>query len=152
MERVSAGKRAGSRRAEKPKRTFSRPALLHSLGITACVIAWGYLVYAAIDFGTSARAGTGSSWWLLGLATLGAVACLFTGLMLIARLLRILGMTGDPGAAGDFPSYAFDASATSSTPPAQRREPSYAAAVSGPSGDSAPPSPRRPPGHRRAGR
>ena len=60
------------------------------------MVAWGYLVYLAIDFGTSARSGQSSSWAFLALASLGAVACLFTGLMLIARLLRALGITTAP--------------------------------------------------------
>jgi hypothetical protein len=165
---VSAGKRAGSRRAEKPKRSVSPPVLLHSLGITACVIAWGYLVYAAIDFGTNARAGTPSAWWLLALATLGAVACLFTGLMLVARLLRIMGITAAPRAAvpaqrtsspesGELPVTITSVTPTvaprsAGTPPASSREPSYAAAISDLTDVSAAPVTRRPPGHRRATR
>ena len=65
-----------------------------AVGITLCVVAWGYLVKAAIDFGTTARTGkTGSTvaWAYLGLASLGAVACLFIGLMLVARIGRALG-------------------------------------------------------------
>jgi hypothetical protein len=60
------------------------------------VVAWGYLVYLAIDFGTSARSGASGSWALLGLASLGAIACLFAGLLLAARLLRRLGITSAP--------------------------------------------------------
>lgn len=60
------------------------------------MVAWGYLVYVAIDFGTSARSGQSSSWAFLALASIGAVACLFVGLMLIARLLRTLGITSAP--------------------------------------------------------
>jgi hypothetical protein len=68
--------------------------LIACAAITACVIAWGYLVYAAIDFGTTARSGTSSSTWaLMAMASLGAIACLFAGLMLVARLLRLLGIT-----------------------------------------------------------
>jgi hypothetical protein len=74
-----------------------RPALLGlALGVTLAVVAWGYLVYAAIDFGSAARSGDDQAWWFLGLASVGAVACLFVGLMLIARLLRELGLTGSP--------------------------------------------------------
>jgi hypothetical protein len=62
------------------------------------VVAWGYLVYLAIDFGTSARSGQSGSWALLALASIGAVACLFPGLLLIARLLRALGITSPPDA------------------------------------------------------
>ena len=64
--------------------------------MTLAVVAWGYLVYAAIDFGATARDGNPDAWWFLAVASLGAVACLFVGLMLIARLLRKLGLTSDP--------------------------------------------------------
>ena len=59
-----------------------------------CVIAWGYLVYAAIDFGGSARNGNGTAWALLILAGAGAAACLFVGLMLITRLIASLDRPG----------------------------------------------------------
>ena len=97
----SSGKHAGSRRAEpapKPPEGEQRtsgsrtPLLLLALGVTSSVVAWGYLVYAAIDFGANARSGETGSWWLLGLASVGAVACLFVGLLLVARLLRMLGL------------------------------------------------------------
>lgn len=84
------GKRAGSRRGPRPRRRFS-PALLGlSLGVTLLVVAWGYLVFAAIDFGAEARGGRGEAWWFLALASLGAVACLFAGLMMITHVLRLL--------------------------------------------------------------
>ena len=61
------------------------------------MVAWGYLVYAAIDFGTAARGASGGSAWLfMALACLGAMACLFAGLMLVARLMRALGITETP--------------------------------------------------------
>jgi hypothetical protein len=63
-----------------------------SVGVTLCVVAWGYLVYAAIDFGATARGGESRAWWFLGLASVGAVACLFVGLLFIARLMRMLGL------------------------------------------------------------
>lgn len=89
--RPVAGKRAGSRRGAKPPRR-TRPAVLgYALGVTLAVIAWGYLVWAAIDFGSTARGGDGRAWWFLGLAAVGAVACLFVGLMLVARLARTVG-------------------------------------------------------------
>jgi len=95
---VTGGKRAGSRRGPRPKRSF-RPALLAlALGVTLSVVAWGYLVYAAIDFGATARGGDEQAWWFLAIASVGAVACLFFGLMLIAQLLRRLGITKPPGA------------------------------------------------------
>ncbi len=58
-----------------------------ALGITAAVVAWGYLVYLAIDFGTSARDGDGRGWVFLALATVGAIACLFLALSLGSRLV-----------------------------------------------------------------
>jgi len=61
------------------------------------VVAWGYLVYLAIDFGTSARDGDSAGWWLLALATLGAIACLFVAMMLGTRLVaRIKTDTAPP--------------------------------------------------------
>ncbi len=86
------GKRAG------PKRQRSvTPALLAlCVGVTLCVVAWGYLVKAAIDFGITARDGQSDAWWFLGLASIGAIACLFIGLMLISRITRRLGITKPP--------------------------------------------------------
>ncbi|GAB3760335.1 hypothetical protein FB382_003075 [Nocardioides ginsengisegetis] len=92
----SQGKRAGSRRGPKQKAPARAPLLGLALGVTLSVVAWGYLVYAAIDFGASARGGERNAWYFLGLASLGAVACLFMGLMLVARLLRRLGITSGP--------------------------------------------------------
>lgn len=89
----TGGKRAGSRRGPRRRGGFQPALLLLSLGITACIVAWGYLVYAAIDFGSTARGGDDEAWWFLGVASVGAVACLFVGLMLVARLLRRLGIT-----------------------------------------------------------
>ena len=94
--RVTSGKRAGSRRGAKPSPSLNRPALILALLITVCVVAWGYLVYLAIDFGTAARSGQSGAWGLLVLSSVGAVACLFAGLLLVSRLLRALGMTSDP--------------------------------------------------------
>lgn len=89
---MARGKRAGSRQ----KRRFRPVLLLLALGITASVVAWGYLVYAAIDFGGEARDGESEAWWWLGVAAVGAAACLFVGLMLVARLSRALGLTAAP--------------------------------------------------------
>lgn len=93
---ASSGKRAGSRRGPRQSGGVNKAALALAVGITLCVVAWGYLVYLAIDFGTSARSGESGSWALLALASIGAIACLFTGLLLIARLMRTLGITTPP--------------------------------------------------------
>ena len=104
MGPVTTGKRAAPRHAgparlegepdgaPRPSRGRSHTSqlLLLALGITAAVVAWGYLVYLAIDFGTTARGGDSTAWWLLGLATIGAIACLFAGMMLITRLVARL--------------------------------------------------------------
>ncbi|NPC41060.1 hypothetical protein [Nocardioides sp. zg-1230] len=96
----TGGKRAGSRRGARPPRTLNKAALVLGAAITLCVVAWGYLVYAAIDFGTAARGGSGgsggSAWSFMALACLGAIACLFVGLLLVARLMRALGITEAP--------------------------------------------------------
>ena len=104
MDPVSTGKRAGSRKGSRAPRTLNKAALVIGVGITLCVVAWGYLVYAAIDFGTAARGGSGGSAWLfMALASLGAIACLFIGLLLVARLMRALGITSPPDS-GSTPS------------------------------------------------
>jgi hypothetical protein len=88
-KRSAPGRHAGPARLEelptREKRSFW-PLLLLALGITAAVVAWGYLVYLAIDFGTAARDGDSTGWWMLALATVGAIACLFVGMMLVTRL------------------------------------------------------------------
>ena len=99
MGPVATGKRAAPRhsgpaRLEDPAATgpgaSNGPLLLLALGITAAVVGWGYLVYLAIDFGTSARDGDAAGWWLLALATIGAIACLFVAMMLAIRLFARL--------------------------------------------------------------
>jgi TRAP-type C4-dicarboxylate transport system permease small subunit len=97
---ATGGKRAGSRRGPRRQRSFRPVLLLLALGITACVVAWGYLVYAAIDFGSTARGGDSRAWAFLAVASVGAVACLFFGLMLVAQLTRRLGITSPPATKG----------------------------------------------------
>ena len=92
----SEHKHAGTRKGPKNAPTLRPKVLLLAAAVTAALVAWGYLVYLAIDFGTSARAGDSRAWWYLGLSSLGAVLCLFLGLVLIARLLRALGITEAP--------------------------------------------------------
>jgi hypothetical protein len=103
---VTSGKRAAPRHSGPARlddapdpggRSPSGSLLLLALGITAAVVAWGYLVYLAIDFGTSARDGDAAGWWLLALATIGAIACLFVAMMLGTRLAARL-RAGSPPA------------------------------------------------------
>lgn len=102
---ATQGKRVGSRRGPKRQSSFQPSLLGLAIGVTLAVVAWGYLVYAAIDFGSTARDGGAHAWWFLAVASLGAVACLFVGLMLIARLLRRLGITSErtPAAVAEAP-------------------------------------------------
>ena len=93
MTAVAGGKRAGDR-----TRARLRPGLLGlAAGITFALVAWGYLVLAAIDFGATARHdGKGSAWALLAVASAGAMVCLFLAFMLAARFSRALGLTSAP--------------------------------------------------------
>ena len=72
-----------------------RTALL-SVGVTATVVAWGLLVFAAIDFGGKARNGDSGNWWFLALATVGAVACMFLAILLASRMQAELRGQGRP--------------------------------------------------------
>ncbi len=90
MTAVTGGKRAGDR--AKPR--FRPALLLLAVGITLSLVAWGYLVIAAIDFGATARHDDKSSAWvLLGVASAGAMLCLFLTFMLAIRLSRALGLS-----------------------------------------------------------
>ena len=114
MGRVATpGKRAGARRGPRKRARPNRRALLLALGITLCVVAWGYLVKTAVDFGSAARGGEQSAWGFLAVACVGAAACLFIGLILIARMLRTLGITSG----GTSPSAARGATAETATHP-----------------------------------
>ncbi len=64
------------------------------IGVAALVslVAWGFLVWAAIDFGRTARGGDEQAWLFLAVASLGGVVCLFLCLMLVTLLLRKLGI------------------------------------------------------------
>jgi len=72
-------------RAKRGGGNTFRAALL-SAGVTGTVVAWGLLVFAAIDFGGKARDGEPGNWWFLALATFGAMACMFLAILLAVRL------------------------------------------------------------------
>jgi disulfide bond formation protein DsbB len=86
MTRV--GKHSGERTEQvaHPRRRL----IVLTLGITATLVAWGFLVWAAIDFGAQARGGETPAWAFLGLATIGAAACLFLTLILGTKVLATL--------------------------------------------------------------
>jgi hypothetical protein len=87
---MTVGSPVGRRRVP-----HARMAVL-SAGVTGTVIAWGLLVFAAIDFGSKARGGEPGNWWFLALATLGAVACMFLAILLASRLQAELRGEGRP--------------------------------------------------------
>ncbi len=64
--------------------------------MTCTVIAWGLLVFAAIDFGGKARDGEPGNWWFLALATIGAMACMFLAILLASRLQSEMRGQGPP--------------------------------------------------------
>ena len=91
------------RRAERRTRARTaaplrskRRLLLLALGVTATLVAWGFLVWAAIDFGGQARAGAATAWAFLALATVGAAACLFVTLILAGKVIEAFRSPLDP--------------------------------------------------------
>lgn len=106
---TSRGKRAGSRKGARPPRRLRADIAALALATTLAVVAWGYLVYAAVDFGSQARGGDSRAWAFLALAAVGAAACLFVALLLVARVLRALGTPPE-----ERPT--LDTSTTTSTP------------------------------------
>jgi hypothetical protein len=104
-KRAAPGRHAGPARLGEesggPERQRPPFALfVLALGITAAVVAWGYLVYLAIDLGTTARNGESTAWWLLALATIGAIACLFVAMMLGTRLVSRIRAGSPPPPSG----------------------------------------------------
>ena len=87
--------RGGARRAAKPKPKLQPKLVLIGIGALAALFTWGVLVWAAIDFGRSARGGDSAKWAYLAGASIGAVACLFICLLLITVLLRRIGILED---------------------------------------------------------
>jgi hypothetical protein len=107
--RVSHGdrKHAGSRKAPRtarPRKRIDPRVGVYAVGVTFCVVAWGYLVFAAIDFGGTAREGRGIAWLFLFVACIGAACCLFAGLMLGMRALIALGLVTRPADEDPAPS------------------------------------------------
>jgi hypothetical protein len=82
------GKHSGAR-VERPRPALPRRRrAIFVGGITVTLVAWCGLVWAAIEFGKEARGGSSAAWALLGLAALGAAACLYLTLLLGARMLE----------------------------------------------------------------
>lgn len=83
------GKHSGEHHSSDAPRSRGRLLLL-ALGISATLVPWGVLVYAAIDFGRDARSGDTTAWVFLVLGTAGAAACLFLTLILGSRVLTLV--------------------------------------------------------------
>ncbi len=62
----------------------------YAAAVVAAALAWGVLVYYAIQLGPSAKAGELGAWLLLAVATLGAVGCLFLALIFGGKFLDTL--------------------------------------------------------------
>ena len=104
---TNGSKHAGSRKAPRgarPRRSLDARVAKYAVGVTLCVVAWGYLVWAAIDFGATARGGNGAAWFFLLLACIGAASCLFAGLMLGVRLMTVLGIMTPPAGSAEAPA------------------------------------------------
>jgi len=84
------GKHSGEPVEELPQPVQRERLLKLAGGLTATLIAWGYLVFLAIDFGSAARDGDGFAWVLLILSTVGATACMFVTLILGNKVLATL--------------------------------------------------------------
>jgi hypothetical protein len=91
-ENEPVGKHSGVR--EEPPPLPRRRLVALALGITVTLVAWGFLVWAAIDFGSDARGGETPAWTFLAFATIGATACLLITLILVNKLLATL--RGEP--------------------------------------------------------
>lgn len=90
---MAGGKRSGAR----VKAGFRADLFLLAVGITFALVAWGYLVFAAIEFGATARHdGKGSAWLFLAIASVGGMVCLFLAFMLAVRLSRAIGLSEGP--------------------------------------------------------
>ncbi len=88
MSRVS--KHSGTRAARPPAGVPRKQLLLLAAGITATLVVWGVLVFAAIEFGKQGRAGEAQGWIFLTLATVGAAGCLFLTLILGSKAVEVL--------------------------------------------------------------
>jgi len=70
--------------------------LFLAIVVTVTLVAWGVLVYAAIDFGQDARSGEPTAWVFLVVTTLGAAAALFVTLILGARIVTLFRGRNEP--------------------------------------------------------
>ena len=86
---TGVGRHTGER-PHHPPRVPRRRVLALSLLIFLTLVAWGVLVFAAIEFGRDARSGDSTAWTFLGVAAVGATACLFVTLILGSKLVGLV--------------------------------------------------------------
>ncbi|HET6560670.1 MAG TPA: hypothetical protein VFG72_02255 [Marmoricola sp.] len=78
---------------DRGERRARRGRVLPSLlGAVVAVAAWVLLVVVAVDFGNRGRDGDAVAWVFLGLAGLGAAACLVLALFLGRQTLVAVGV------------------------------------------------------------
>lgn len=91
VQNESVGRHTGERPQDDAVPTLPRQRILVlSVLVTLTLVAWGVLVFAAIDFGREARSGEPDAWTFLALASVGATACLFVTMILGARLIALI--------------------------------------------------------------
>jgi hypothetical protein len=94
---TAAPRPAGSRRAaprstprerrdERPGRGVAR----YALAAVLTALAWGVLVYYAIQLGPDVKDGEPRAWALMVVASVGAMACLFLSMILGGRVVEVL--------------------------------------------------------------
>ena len=86
----SVSKHYGDPVEESPRAGQRNRLLKLGLGVTLAVVAWGYLVTAAIHFGGRGRDGEGQAWVCMTFATVGATACMLAMLILASKVLATL--------------------------------------------------------------
>ncbi|MEO5651546.1 MAG: hypothetical protein ABIN79_14035 [Marmoricola sp.] len=109
-------KHSGTRAVRPPSRVPRRQLLVLAAGITATLVVWGVLVFAAIEFGKQARSGETQGWVFLALATVGAAVCLFVTLILGSKAFEVLGTRVAPAESGAGLAPGSDQPASSSGP------------------------------------
>jgi fatty acid desaturase len=101
---VPVGKHSGEHTAEQTVTEPEYPAeapprrkmFLLALVVTVTLVAWGVLVYTAIDFGREARSGEPVAWVFVVVTTLGAAAALFVALLLGVRIMTLFRGRNEP--------------------------------------------------------
>jgi hypothetical protein len=83
-----AANHTAPRRSHRPGR--GRRLATYALAAVATALAWGVLVYYAIQLGPDVKDGEPQAWALMIVATVGAMACLFLSLILGGRVVEVL--------------------------------------------------------------